>query len=245
MINKSRMSAMVSMYSSRYHYMFYESVDLHDNANAEVCRIASRAWQTIYQECMNPDYPDFQVERVIVEAREEWDEYTKTGIPEFEPQVMADNVMRLSREQYAKKYGPKPTPAPAVQPVKTESIPQKPVQESPEYNEKGQRIRKASSPKIIEPPTDLPVETEVESDPVPVVEPTPEAVDVPVLSMVDYHGKQISKRALGKLFLEHINNRSIDEVINTINSEFGLDKQELEVANSVSIPSGPTMRVMN
>ena len=196
LIPKQRMYAMYNLYKGRYQYMI-DSIDLTDQANAEACRIATRAWQTIASQCMNPDFPDFRIENVIDECRSDWEKYMKTGIPQYDNHLSQDAIIQMVRENFVRQ-GSKPLLT-ATQAVSALVV-QDPPTDVAEFDSSGRRLRK---PRKAAEPVSEPKQPEVPKSP-----------------------------EVNQLFLDNINPRSIDEVIEIIQSEFGLMKQEAEIASA-------------
>ena len=212
MISKEYMFRYVFHYRARYRHMV-ESDQVEDNANAEACLIGADAWEDIASRCMNPAFPDFRVEQVIENVQSEWDEYLKTGISKRERKpLVLEKIIDQIRSDFSFIKGMKLEPLAApIQPETAKEAVR--VDQTPEFDpETGRRRKKPHKP----PETPI----QAISEPEPVIEP-------PQLEV-----------KINQLFIDTVSPRSIDEIINIIKAEFGVDRQEAEIAASISqIPS--------
>lgn len=206
MISKQRMQALYSMYKSRYRHMD-DSPMIEDRANAEACRLAMGAWHDISVQYGNPEFEGFTIEGVIQQVKTEWEAYLKTGIPENKTQMLADDAVVAIKAAHNARFGitiPVRPLMSATQTTVPDQLQALNTNSLPEFGSKGQKRRQRT------PEQQAAISASPESEP-----------------------ESVKPIKIDQNMIDAINPRSIDEVIEVISNEFGLIKQEMEVASSM------------
>lgn len=210
MISKQRMQALMISYRSRFKFM-RESDHIQDRANAEACHIGTQSWQILMTRFNNPEFNDFRVESVIEVAKADWATYCETGVSKFDTDPMPlSGILDSIRRDFPNRFPVVSMPIESKPPEAPES-PKIPPDNRFDKNT-GQLKRGKQGQQ--QPPAIDTVSELIES-PKP-----PEPIPAPKINQE---------------IIDAINPRSIDEIIETIESEFGLTKQEAEIASAVQI----------